>query len=103
MSLLAILERDFCRVVSSSPRPADPTVRTAEDLAADALVSIQNRQLILRQSAATVDGMRAELPEYEPDPPTPEEVIAAGEWKYGLAQEADQGLRPTPGREPRQL
>ena len=84
MNLFGIIERDFCRVIASTPRPADPTIRTAEDRAADALVSIQNRQRILRQSAATVDGVRAELPEYEPNPPSAEEIAAAARFKYGV-------------------
>lgn len=40
--------------------------------------------------------------QYDPNPPTAEEIAEAYRFKYGLAQEANQGLRPLPGRDSRQ-
>ena len=62
MNLFAILERDFCRVISSSPRPADPTVRTHADELANAIVAEENRRRYMQQSAATTTGSVAPLP-----------------------------------------
>ena len=64
------------------------------DRAADAILSIENRERYMAQSAATRDGELAALPArarltYDPNPPSADEVIEAGNWKYGLAQEAD--------------
>ena len=75
------LDAELARMFRSyDMRPTDPDEAERK---ADAILSIQNRNRYVRQSAATKDGMRAELPEYEPNPPTPDEVIEAGRFKYG--------------------
>lgn len=62
MSLFAILERDFCRVIRDTARPSDPNVRTQADLLADALVADDNRRRSAACSANTTAGSVAPLP-----------------------------------------